>query len=532
MTQSAPDTLSAAFPAILKEIAEVMSGYIPQFDQKFILDFDQNAINEVRQEKTFEIQSARALVFGETGVGKTTTINYLLDSPVFPTSGELSCTKSLACGEHKGGLVFYDSPGLGDEAALENVTRIALGIPPLDEEPLETVSLLDITAHNQEGPALYETLAYADFEDEISQSFYQDHQDHIQGKAFKVEDFSAWASDNFDFYIFVSSSNRGLPTPIARVLQAFDQVPAHQGKLFKVFNVFDQQYQAEDEALPQAIRNKYQQAIDRSHKYGLYQADAWFLIDSQAGHGLEALIKAFAQALPLDVLRSLTQVVQKRYTHLIQEKLASYFFDYTAHIAALLAVFPVNHQTQGLQFFRFALDSMLTMARFVFADQANPAATQIVEDIVAQLEFSKKRKVYVEPRTPESSGGFLSRLLQQLGRNTAKAHPDAMPIQREAGETYFAVGGVDAIQVILAFGLTLQALHQTPQYRSSDLTQVEALLEQCRRFIEAQMGYRAKSQIITQTRVRPEESAQAEKLASAKALYPIIRPLMTFEYLE
>ena len=104
-------------PLVL-EIEAVMSTYIPDFGRKFSLDFTAAAIDEVREEKVFAIRTARALVFGETGVGKTTTINFLLNNPIFPTSGELSCTKSLACGEHSGGLIFYDSPGLGDEEGL------------------------------------------------------------------------------------------------------------------------------------------------------------------------------------------------------------------------------------------------------------------------------------------------------------------------------------------------------------------------------------------------------------------------------
>lgn len=529
MNQQGHTNSQSAAEIAVREIEKVMSAYIPNFEAKFSTNFKESAVNEVRRERSFEIKTARALVFGETGVGKTTTINYILNSPIFPTSGELSCTKSLACGEHAGGLIFYDSPGLGDEEGLENVTRAALGIEPLEDEPVDQITLIDITGSHAEGPADFQTLPYEAFADEISPQFYQTHHDKIAAKRFDAAAFQEWAADQFDFYVFVTSSQRGLPTPIAKTLQAFDR---QHKRLFKVFNVFGDNYQEEVSELEPSIKNKYEQAVERSKKYRLTQPEAWHLIDSQSGAGLAALIRSFAEALPVDVLRSLTRVIKEQHAHLIDEKIDAYFFDYTAHIAALVAVFPIDHSEQGERFLKFTLDSIVTMARFMFAGQGEVFATRLIDDMIDELEFSKKRTKYVEQVSRKKKDNMLVRLIDRMGKNLdrdfdAYEKLNAYETEQEkvAGETYFAVGGVDAIQLILGLGLTLHGLYRSRSQSDLSVRALESMLEANRRIVEANMGYRLRSKIIEVTRLAGSRPSREEKRQMADDLFPYVRPL-------
>ena len=100
--------------------------------------------------------------------------------------------------------------------------------------------------------------------------------------------------------------------------------------------------------------------------------------------------------------------------------------------------------------------------------------------------------------------------------------------RRVAGQTYFAVGGVDAIQVILGLGLTLETLHRQSGTDFS-LGELEGLLEAQRRVIEAEMGFHIRSQVIQITRQAGEQTGQAEKRQMAAALFPHIRPLLAVE---
>lgn len=525
---------------VIQEIQNIMSAYIPDFDDRFSVNFMDVAISQVRAEKSFEINTARALVFGETGVGKTTTINYLLNSPIFPTSGELSCTKSLACGEHEGGLIFYDSPGLGDVEGLENVTRVALGIEQLEDEAIDHLTLIDITAKREEGPPEYDILPYEAYADEISASFYNEHQANIVGKQFELTAFQEWANTHFDFFVFVTSSNRGLPTPVARILRAFDQQNQNRLKLFKLFNVFGGRYQADEAALDSGIKNKYQQAQERSHKYELTDPDSWFLIDSQTGQGVDRLIQAFADTLPVEVLRSLNQVVKEQYTHLIRERIGAYFFDYTAHVASLLAVLPVDYATQGQRFLTFTIDSIITMARFMFTGHTEKTVSaKILDEIVRELEFSKRRMTYTDRVAKRKKENTLLNMVDWLGKNINpqfdaydqfQAYEDE-PV-RVAQETYFTVGGIDAIHLTLALGLTIYALHHQTEAGDLSPAELETLLETSRRTVESNTGYKLRSELVRLIRDARYQETKEAKLELATELFTHVRPLISLEVSE
>ncbi len=173
----------------MREIRRLMSSFIPDFAEKFPENFQDKLVSEIRGENLFRLQTFRAFVFGRIGAGKTTTINYLLDNDVFPATGELNCTRSLAAGEHKSGLIFYDSPGIGDKPRPENTTRTALCINQLDEDRIDTVRLIDITSKNAEGPLCYKTLSYEEFENEIKSEYYSENKEKIIVKEFPLIEF-------------------------------------------------------------------------------------------------------------------------------------------------------------------------------------------------------------------------------------------------------------------------------------------------------------------------------------------------------
>lgn len=104
--------------------------------------------------------------------------------------------------------------------------------------------------------------------------------------------------------------------------------------------------------------------------------------------------------------------------------------------------------------------------------------------------------------------------------------PDEKPTE---GEVYFAVGGVDAIQLILGLGLTLQHLYRQETRSELSVTELDSLLEANRRLVEANMGYRMRSKIIEVTRLAGNRTAQADKLTMASELFAYVRPLTAIE---
>jgi septal ring factor EnvC (AmiA/AmiB activator) len=72
---------------------------------------------------------------GRTGSGKTTLANRLLGVDYFLSSGRQDCTREVNHVRFPGGLSYSDLPGACSDDLLENVNRLALGLPQVDDAP-------------------------------------------------------------------------------------------------------------------------------------------------------------------------------------------------------------------------------------------------------------------------------------------------------------------------------------------------------------------------------------------------------------
>ena len=365
------------------------------------------------------------LVFGYTGVGKTTTINFLMGTPIFPTSGELSCTRSLSAGvsirssrgavgrlrssatecesrshrfteylpagEHESGLTFYDSPGTGDEWAVENVTRVALNIAQLQEEQVREIPLIDLTPKGLAGPGEYRARTYEDFKDEINADYYHSTNNPIALKSSLTDKFGEWAHDRFDFLVFMTSSEHGLNDREARLLEELHNARGGEINIFKVYNVMSPSYDGNDTALDERSKNRLEQAKSRLRNRGLPDADRWIVLNSMTGVGVSDLIKAFAESLPVEVLKTLYQTIDERFSHEIEEGLARRYLDYAEHAAAVLAVLPVDYQHDGHDFLQYTLASLITVAEYVFSGERGQVDPKVLDDMIDKLRGNKRQ---------------------------------------------------------------------------------------------------------------------------------------------
>jgi energy-coupling factor transporter ATP-binding protein EcfA2 len=260
------------------EIYRIMAGFIPDFAQRYPHDIRDKAISEVAQDKVFEVETKRALFFGRTGAGKSTTINCLLGDSIIPTTGEVNCTKSLVCGEHRGGLIVFDSPGMEDEGEQENITRLALGLEQRagdSEDPIEAIPMLDLTHKVAEGPQRFKGHQIDRCVEGLASHYLSERETPPVCKEFTPADFVAWIPEKIDFFVFVLSSvaGVGISPSIGKVLAELYQVHGSTLQLFKVFNRF--------EPYDQGVERRFHDAKERLRRYGVPHAEEWVEINAK-----------------------------------------------------------------------------------------------------------------------------------------------------------------------------------------------------------------------------------------------------------
>ena len=431
---------------------------------------------------------------------------------VFPASGQLTCTRSLAAAQHKEGLIFYDSPGIGDELQQENITRVALGVKQLEKERVNTIRLLDITETNQEGPGDFKKLSYKDYADEIKDSFINGSKRNISGKEFQLDRFQEWQSQYpFDFAVFLTSSERGLPVADSELITEFYHI--HQTsniKMFKVFNVFHNRYKSNTEELDSEVMNKFSQAKDRLKKAGLKDYDQWITIDSKNGCGLEAFVKGFADCLPVEVLKSLSQVLKEEHIHLIQDKIDQYYFDYLAYIASLIAVFPVDHSEGRIKLLKLSLESLTIVAEFMSPDKNAQEARPLVNQVINQITMKSTRATY------EFTKKFRWRWFLKF-----QDFFDLYTLEKSKVGEYSGVGGIHSIRRILPLGLVINQL-----FRGHSANELEALSKDNTKKIDPLVD-KLSGEINRIIRVAGRQSGKDRRIELSEELYPHIRQLLT-----
>ncbi len=517
------DVIKSAEEA-MREIKKLMSEYIPNFDDLFLDNFQDKLISELRNENLFRIKTARTFVFGQTRAGKTTTINYLLSNSIFPATGKLSCTRSLACGEHKGGLTFYDSPGVDDIPEPENVTRSALLLNQIDEGKIDKIRLIDITTKKEEGPSKYREVPYVEFEDEIIPSYYAQHKAEIIVKEFPLHIFQQWASDKFDFLVFIMNSSNGIRYSQQKLIRDLYLTRGREIKLFKVMNVWDGKYRENAEELDSSIKALFDESKRRLREDNIPDADKWFIIDSIHGSGIDKLVQAFADTLPVHVLKQLEQVVKDDYSHLIHRKIETLFLDYVAHVACLVAVFPVDYYIDKENLIEFAIKSLIVMAEFMFSTKRKKVSTKILDDMISKLKASKENIPRYSTVTKEVIIGYEEKptgnLLIDIWRSITGTHETFAVIEktqeREISEYSSGIGGIQAIELTTAIGLTLRTIYN----RSDNLTEISDNVFK-KEIVNSRSSIKQRNSIIESLRIAGRHANK--RLGIKQDIYPSVR---------
>ncbi|MEI6758013.1 MAG: TIR domain-containing protein [Chlorobium sp.] len=457
----------------MNTVLDVLKKYIPEYAnlQANIKDL---VLNKVKDENIFHHHPSRVFIVGRTNAGKTTLINLMLDKNVFPTSHELSCTKTIACGSHKNGLIFYDSPGIGDNPKQENITRATLHLDQLQTDVVDHIILIDISEKNNEGPDVFDIVTPDEIAGEISGEINNDvlvlkkksEKIKIAIKKFRVDDFQAWSKDKFNFIIFVMSSDHSLFWQDAIFLRDLYNKRQDKSIIFKVINI----HSAEAKTL-QAYRDdpEIKRQIDEANnRIKIDLEDEWLLVNAMHGVGVEKIISAFCEKLPVEVIKQFQKIINIQYSDIIYEKLLSVYFDCVARIASLVGCHKVNYKIHGENLLSYSINSLLVMSSYLFEGSIDNFPKAAIKTLIEKLKHERytwkevtseimvQEKKWVQVK--KSSGvKLVDEAMDFLGVRPYKSKEVEEKVAKEITEDkwYYQHGGITAIEFTIAFGKTL-----------------------------------------------------------------------------
>ncbi|OAD23149.1 hypothetical protein THIOM_001025, partial [Candidatus Thiomargarita nelsonii] len=88
---------------------------------------------KIRDEKLFA-SPINLWVTGRTGAGKTSLGNSLLDSKIMKSTGKIDCTDFVGFFRLGENLRYFDVPGYASAGSYENINRVALLMPQIEDE--------------------------------------------------------------------------------------------------------------------------------------------------------------------------------------------------------------------------------------------------------------------------------------------------------------------------------------------------------------------------------------------------------------
>lgn len=474
----------------MEEIQKFLSSFIPEL-KDFSINFHEKLISKVRDENVFKIEPKRVFVFGESNAGKTTTINNLLksdifDSEIFPASDKFSLTQTLNCGEHEGGLIIYDSPGIGDKPLPDNITRAALSIRQKEKEQVDKIILIDTTKNKNEGTNEFRNLDESEMLKYINEDAYLKYKNNITGKEFKVSDFQNWAKSKFDFFMFVVPCGwrNGVNYKQVEFLEDFYKTIGIDKNVFKIFNIINNReqsrYKKNIKELDSDIIFSFEEAVKEFKDNNFPFPEDWIFVDSYYGKGFDKVIESMAQSLSPDVLISIEKSIKADYTHLIHRKIDEFYLKYVSFVSSIVGCYPVDFWLDGSTLLSYSIKSIFIVSEYIYQDSKN-INPNILDNFIKKIKKSKKdykdtsyykTETVNQPPRYKGTNTIVGDWFNDVFGNGNYEYlpPKEKKTKVEDEEKFYRIGGQFAITATLAIGISLYEIYRgKKEYNESEL---------------------------------------------------------------
>jgi hypothetical protein len=368
----------------LKELFSDKPDALTVFDLKSITS--EYLKNKIREEKLFA-SPVNLLVTGRTGAGKTSLGNSLLDSKIMKSTGNIDCTDFVGFFQLGENLRYFDVPGYASAGSYENINRVALLMPQIEDE-------------DSEPPAVYmqdtDTFPVKNF------SNCANPKDKPETETVNI---GHWQSSERqkdvapDVIIYVNAPHMQFLRPDRQYLRQLLQTWQKRKKpciIIPALNIFEK----DGTVLPVSENledaNKGIESIFQK-VYG----DEWHSpiieINSLKGLGIEQLTDIICQIVPQEKIGNMQQVLKDDLKQYAEQEHVNRYYRTLSLIAGRLARYTVDKKLEGQNLFMAAASAISVYGVMTFkgvnAVAEIKAQMNAVVEQVEKVEKSQQKAI-------------------------------------------------------------------------------------------------------------------------------------------
>jgi hypothetical protein len=273
---------------------------------------------------------------GRTGAGKSSLGNRFLDDAPLVSTGHQDCTEFVHYFQLASNMRYYDLPGSGSEEEFENINRVALGLPQLEQEGQVTE---------------FKVLDWADY---LRNKIVPREED---ADIYKVQRWLSSENQKFvapDIILYVVAPHKGWGRDDRYYLEdLLKKQQGHSNKVIFALNLHrhKDKNQTENQTLkptPENIQDARKFITQSYQKFYPNATPPIVEIDALDGTGIEKITELMCKILPANKIGNMQEVLRDDLKKFVDRERSNRYRKALIHIAARLATRKVDEK-QGDQ---------------------------------------------------------------------------------------------------------------------------------------------------------------------------------------
>ncbi|MFB2917242.1 GTPase [Aerosakkonema funiforme] len=339
---------------------------------------DQQLREEMKKRKLYP-EPINFYATGRTGAGKTSLGNSLLGSGIMESTGRQDCTSGIQYFAMASNLRYFDLPGGGSNEEFENINRVALLIPQLeDEKEVNEFIVFDFSDHAATGQVSSQKVTVTEWQSVENQKYVSP-----------------------DLILYVLAPHGQFLREDKKYLRALlKSQKARRGENRVIFALnIHRNRDGSLKPTPQNIEDA-RKGITEVYQEIYSGTPPIVKIDSLRGEGINQITELICEILPPEKIGNMRQVLREELKQFAEAERSRRYREALIYIASRLATYTVDTQFGNQSLLKEAYAAICSYGIKIFREEdvIAQAEKELADEVskVAEESKQKRQKVITE----------------------------------------------------------------------------------------------------------------------------------------